>query len=1133
MPESRFKYLYERLGDHNFQLLVNGLLAYRFHDFQPLPLRQADGGRDGVTRATADTLVFQVKWSLNAQEKYPVSWLEKTVKSEAENLRRLVEDGARKYVLVTNVPSTGARRSGTFDQLNGALDRLAEVYGFEEMSCLWRESIDAMVDSAPTELRWQYADMLAGWDLVRYLISEDVTTRQGAGLRKLIRAVAATQWEQDERVKFSQVDIDREKVVDLFTDVTADLLTPDIGRMPRPGGRPPNSVRHKFVGGAAAHLLEERGAGDLSGTIVRGAPGQGKSTLSQFVSQAYRSAFIPPERRPLELPQVDLPRFPVRFDLSDYARWIAGVDVWDNESETPVKGRKRAAATSTIECFIADLMMHGSGGTPVGPEGVRDLLDLLPCIVVLDGLDEVGRASVREKVVVEINHFANRSRGARFPPRIVVTTRPSTNELPEPSSELFDTIALKPLTKAQRSEYLRKWTSVHGISGAEGRALRKTYNEKISEPYLDELAGNPMQLAILFDLLHKHGDATPSQRTALYDTYVDLLLAREANKHPRSVRKHQEDLREIIPFLGWHLHAHSEADHDSARMSVRDLKASIKHFQQTYGNPESIVDELFEAATDRLWALTSKAEGSYEFEVLSLREYFAARFLYKYAGEETKGFDRLEVFRELLRRPYWLNTARFYGGNAKVGDVSELADGIIDELASDPAPNSVIASWTLLTDGVFNTRPRRARDVLASLCEQQHLSELVNALEDREISPLPAIPYPSGSGPDPTWTRITEQLASHPGSDDVQLNVAALRRLLSQRTEFTTWWGDRLTQLVAAGGRTETILHWLEMAAPTEAAAGLSLDLPQIDLQGVLVPELLLNTGMVPPSESAFEAGLESAVLDGRCLEVRSMRSVPAQIAVAFAPQSFITSLNNGFDDSQEDQAKRREAIKRLRATRPELAAAASHRRFAKGEHGSTFPWAKTAAALHSAVGPQWLVSQIAVLGAASPLRLGVVRSPESVVFGEDSHPASLLELTRANADSAEWWHRELSQLTRDVDYAVWCLAAWTVAKPAVVAELFQVWESAFESLPLARRRVVADTAARCSAAGWLRRIPGSPTSTDRLVAAMLAARNREAPADHEVVGESLPSATQSQRPLIEVARERQWFKVDTVGVYR
>ena len=33
-------------------------------------------------------------------------------------------------------------------------------------------------------------------------------------------------------------------------------------------------------------------------------------------------------------------------------------------------------------------------------------------------------------------------------------------------------------------------------------------------------------------------------------------------------------------------------------MTVADLKATIRHFQRTYGNPESVVDELFEAASD-------------------------------------------------------------------------------------------------------------------------------------------------------------------------------------------------------------------------------------------------------------------------------------------------------------------------------------------------------------------------------------------------------------------------------------------------------------------------------------------------------------------------------------------------------
>ncbi len=148
-----------------------------------------------------------------------------------------------------------------------------------------------------------------------------------------------------------------------------------------------------------------------------------------------------------------------------------------------------------------------------------------------------------------------------------------------------------------------------------------------------------------------------------------MLMAREANKHPDEVRRHREELLEMIPFLGWYLQAHSEETTINAQMTIAELKAAMRHFQHTYGNPESVIDDLFVATADRLWALTSMVEGTYEFEVLSLREYFAARYLYGNAGEDQPAFDRATVLQQLLRRPYWLNTVRFYAGNARGSDI--------------------------------------------------------------------------------------------------------------------------------------------------------------------------------------------------------------------------------------------------------------------------------------------------------------------------------------------------------------------------------------------------------------------------------------------------------------------------------
>jgi hypothetical protein len=255
--------------------------------------------------------------------------------------------------------------------------------------------------------------------------------------------------------------------------------------------------------------------------------------------------------------------------------------------------------------------------------------------------------------------------------------------------------------------------------------------------------------------------------------------------------------------------------------------------------------------------LTSKIEGTYEFEVLSLREYFAASFLYRFAGEETQGFDRIEVLRELLRRPYWLNTARFYGGNAEVSDLSVLADGIVDELRDNPPPHAVIAGWTLLTDGVFTNRPRYARDVLESLCADEHLQVLVNALNRGEISPLPAVPAPVGSGEDPTWIRLTALLAADPAHSATQLRVQVLRELLNRKREFATWWTGHV---VGALTNPAAVDAWLEMAATCEAAAGHTMTSPVSTCPG-----RWWLSGSWTPGSSRRRAGSSRASFSKRC----------------------------------------------------------------------------------------------------------------------------------------------------------------------------------------------------------------------------------------------------------------------------
>ncbi len=1119
MPESRYKYLFERLGDHDFQQLVGALFADQFPGFIPMALRQADGGRDGMRRDEAGrTLIYQVKWSVNGMEKNPVSWLEQVVRDEADNLRRLAAQGVRRYVLVTNVPSTSKRDDGTFDRLARKLDAHAEAFGFDEVTCCWRESMNSWVDNAPTATKWTYAEMLAGWDLMRYLIAEHADTSRDGETRQLVRRVVAAQWEEDKQVKFSQSDVDLQQVVDLFVDVTA-------ARVQAPASRARQAPTSSSLGGAADYLARS----ETPFTLVRGAPGQGKSTLSQYLCQVHRSSFLPEAQRPSTLPILDKPRFPIRLDLSNYGRWMGGVDVWsDADDGTSSRTKARKGTQATLECFLADLMTHEGGGPVVTADEVQRIFGRLPSLIVLDGLDEVGTPAVRARVVAEIDKFAARAMSYPIPPKVVVTTRPSAGELPEPSADHFEVIALNQLTAQQRKDYLRKWCAVRGIRGTDGRKLRNGFKDKSQEPYIDELAGNPMQLTILLDLIHQQGFATPTQRTDLYDKYVDLLLVREANKHPQSVRNHKDELREIIPFLGWYLHAHSEHSPIDSRMSVGALKAAIRQHQTAYGNPETVVDELFEAATDRLWALTSKIDGTFEFEVLSLREYFAARFLYWNAGEETPHFESNTVLRELLSRPYWLNTVRFYGGNAKDRHVFALTAGIEEALSEDAPPASYLAAWSLLTDGVFHRRPAEARKVIAALCSDAGLAVLLPALDRRDIIPLPSLPYLPDGDTDPTWARLTALITQDPANPANKLRTRALRELLNQRGPFTQWWYANLSTAVGTSSQND----WLALAARCEAAAGHAADLSGVDLSNGAA-EAFLSTGLVPAPGSRLENDLLAAVLDGQCAHVTSVRSMPAQVATALSPSMFFAASQNSFAGSSTDNRLRTEAIRHLSRNQSPFAAVAKLRSFApSGYKGSTFPWETTAATLYAQVGRCWLASEIAIIGAASPLRLSYTKRPQATTFGPNGHPSELLALTRAHAGNAAWWQAQLQAVGQDdLGRAEWSFALWSVASGPVVSELLPVLEGALDEIPLQRRWTLLRAAGAVADSGWLRGRPVTTGARGAQIAALVSRRDGHTP----LVGDMSPPASEGSKPrgpLLSVAKREGWFKIDALPVY-
>ena len=85
------------------------------------------------------------------------------------------------------------------------------------------------------------------------------------------------------------------------------------------------------------------------------------------------------------------------------------------------------------------------------------------------------------------------------------------------------------------------------------------------------------------------------------------------------------------------------------------------------------INKLYAGMVERVVALVSRVEGTVEFEVQPLREYFAACHLYYTAPQSSPGKERPgskpDRFDAISRNFYWLNVTRFYAGCYSKGEL--------------------------------------------------------------------------------------------------------------------------------------------------------------------------------------------------------------------------------------------------------------------------------------------------------------------------------------------------------------------------------------------------------------------------------------------------------------------------------
>jgi hypothetical protein len=372
--------------------------------------------------------------------------------------------------------------------------------------------------------------------------------------------------------------------------------------------------------------------------VILGHPGTGKSYFLRWAAlqAAGRNSFL----------GIDRP-IPVLASLAPYATTPGPVSLHEYLIETLLQSESSAA--HALQRCIHDRRV----------------------LFLLDGLDEVGDATTRARVVAEIRRLCDEARGCL----VVVTSRIAGYQAAslDPDARTF---ALAPFDSDDIRAFLRSWCTlyardVHGMSqAAQQRGERdgqQIADEVLANPRLRGLARNPLLLTVIA-IVHRTGVHLPDHRVELYEHATRILVERWNRVRGLEGERTAVPLKapDAVRLLG-PLALESLRSGRRASISESALRKSLEATlaRGAIGGLSS-TDDALAMFKQALGLLVEVAPQQYSFLHLTLGEYFAAWELVR-----SDGLERL------------ISTGRAL--NAESREVLLLAAGILGVLRADDA----------------------------------------------------------------------------------------------------------------------------------------------------------------------------------------------------------------------------------------------------------------------------------------------------------------------------------------------------------------------------------------------------------------------------------------------------------------